>query len=47
MRESRVEGCISLFFRQFRIARIEVEKRVYVFRRMYLIEGNPRLKDKL
>lgn len=47
VRESRVEGCISLFFRQFRIARIDVEKRVYVFRRAYLIEGDPRLKDKL
>lgn len=47
VRESRVEGCVSLFFRQFRTARIEVEKRVYVFRRMYLIEGDPRLKDKL
>ena len=47
VRESRVEGCISLFFRQFRIARIDVEKRAYVFRRAYLIEGDPRLKDKL
>ena len=46
VRESHIEGCISLFFRQFRIGRLNVEKRVYEFRRAYLIEGDPRLKDK-
>lgn len=45
VRESHIEGCISLFFRQFRIGRLNVEKRTYDFRRAYLIEGDPRLKD--
>lgn len=47
VRESHVEGCISLFFRQFRIGRFNVEKRAYEFRRAYLIEGDPRLTDRL
>ena len=46
VRASHIEGCISLFFRQFRIGRINVEKRTFEFRRAYLIEGDPRLKDK-
>ena len=46
VRASHIEGCISLFFRQFRIGRLNVEKRAYEFRRVYLIEGDPRLKDK-
>ena len=46
IRESSKEGCISLFYRQFRIGRINVEKRAYEFRRIYLIEGDPRLTDK-
>lgn len=47
VRPSHIEGCISLFFRQFRIGRINVEKRTFEFRRAYLIEGDPRLKDKV
>ena len=43
VRESRLPGQISLFFRQFRIGRIDVEKRVFTFKRAYLIEGDPRL----
>lgn len=42
IRPSHIHGCISLFFRNFRIGRIDVEKRVYTFRRIYLIEGDPR-----
>lgn len=42
IRRSHIHGCISLFFRNFRIGRIDVEKRVYTFRRSYLIEGDPR-----
>lgn len=42
VRESHIPGCISLFFRQFRIGRIDVEKRVYTFKRAYLIDGDPR-----
>lgn len=42
MRKSHIPGCLSLFFRQFRIARIDTEKRVFTFKRAYLIEGDPR-----
>ena len=45
MRKSRIEGCISLFYRQFRIGRIDIEKRVFTFKRAYLIENDPRLTD--
>lgn len=43
VRESSLPGQISLFFRQFRIGRIDVEKRVYTLKRTYLIDGDPRL----
>lgn len=43
VRESSLPGQISLFFRQFRIGRIDVENRVYTSKRAYLIEGDPRL----
>lgn len=43
VRPSHIQGCISLFFRNFRIGRIDVEKRAFTFRRIYLIEGDPRL----
>lgn len=46
VKPSHIEGCISLYFRQFRIGRINVEKRTYEFKRAYLIEGDPRLKSK-
>lgn len=42
VRPSGIENCISLFFRQFRIGRIDVEKRVYTLKRAYLIQGDPR-----
>ena len=42
VRPSHIPGCISLFFRQFRIGRIDVEKRVFTFKRAYLIESDPR-----
>lgn len=43
VRPSRIPGCISLFFRQFRIGRIDVHRRVFTFKRAYLIEGDPRM----
>lgn len=42
VRPSHIEDCISLFFRQFRIGRINVKKRVFTFRCAYLIHGDPR-----
>lgn len=46
VRPSSVEGCISLFFRQFRIGRIDVERRVFTLKRAYLIDGDPRHQKK-
>lgn len=45
VQESKVEGCINLLYRQFRIGRIDIEKRVFTFKRAYLIENDPRLTD--
>ena len=42
VRPSHIQGCISLFFRQFRIGRIDVDKRVFTFKRAYLIHHDPR-----
>jgi hypothetical protein len=33
---------INLYFRQFRIGQIDIEKRVFTFKRAYLIDGDPR-----
>lgn len=43
IRESRLEGQFTIEFRQFKIARIDPEKRVFTMKRAYLIEGDPRL----
>lgn len=43
VRESHIPGNISLFFRQFRIGRIDQERRVFTLKRAYLIDGDPRL----
>ena len=42
IRESHLPGQITLLFRQFRIGRIDVEKRVYTMKRIQLLEGDPR-----
>ena len=42
LRQSKIPNCVSLFFRQFRIGRIDTEKRVFTFRKAYLIDGDPR-----
>jgi len=42
VRESFVPNSISLFYRQFRIGRIDVDRRVYTLKAAYLIEGDPR-----
>lgn len=42
IRESHIPGCISLFYRQFRIGRIDVDRRVFTLKKSYLIEGDPR-----
>lgn len=45
IRESHIQGCVSLFFRQFRIGRIDLEKRVFTFKKAYLIHNDPRLTE--
>jgi len=42
VRESSRQGCITLHYRQFKIARIDVDKRVFQFKKIYLTEGDPR-----
>ena len=42
IRESHIENCVSLFFREFRIGRIDVKKEEFIFKRAYLIENDPR-----
>lgn len=46
IRPSHVSGCISLFYRQFRIGRIDLDKKVFTLKRAYLIDGDPRLQDR-
>lgn len=44
LRESRKGShLINLYFRQFRIGQIDTERRVFTFKRAYLIDGDPRL----
>ena len=38
-------GLINLYFRQFIIGQINIEKRVFTFKRSYLIHGDPRLQN--
>ena len=40
---SHIRGCITLQFRQFKIGRIDLERRVFTFKRAFLIEGDPRM----
>lgn len=42
VRESHLPGQITLVFRQFRIGRIDLEKRAYTLKRAYLLHGDPR-----
>ena len=42
IRESHLPGQITLMFRNFKIGRIDLDKRVYTLKRAYLIEGDPR-----
>jgi len=44
VRESSHKGCITLHFRQFKIARIDVDKRVFQYKKIYLAEDDPRFE---
>ena len=42
IKPSSKEGLLNLYYRQFKIARIDLKERTVVSRRSYLIEGDPR-----
>lgn len=45
VRESHTAGRMNLYFRQFKIAQIDLDKRVFTSRKVYLIDGDPRSTD--
>lgn len=45
LKESSHPNCFDIYYRQFKIARINVEKRVFEFKRIYLAENDPRFSD--
>lgn len=44
IRESSRSDCINLYYRQFIIGKLNLEKRAFEFKRAYLTEGDPRHK---
>lgn len=46
VKPSSKEGFMNLFYRQFRIGRIDLKERALVSRRCYLIEGDPRIPER-
>lgn len=42
VRKSQVPNCYDLYFREFLIGRIDVERRVFTLKKAYLIAGDPR-----
>ena len=42
IRESSHPGCITIHYRQFKIARIDMDKRIFQYKKIYLAEGDPR-----
>ena len=46
VKESHKPDCINLYYRQFIIGQIDMMKRVYTFKKAYLIDGDPRFEGK-
>ena len=44
VRPSKKTDCINLYYRQFIIGQIDTRRRVYTFKKAYLIDGDPRRK---
>lgn len=42
IRKSQIPGCINLYYREFKIGQIDVDKRAFTQKRIYLAEGDPR-----
>ena len=47
VRESSIQGFANVYFRKFKIARININEKKFVFRRAYLIENDPRDIEKV
>ena len=47
IRESSVPGFINVYFRQFKIARINIDEKKFVSKRAYLVENDPRGTEKV
>lgn len=45
IRESSHPGCVTLCYRQFVIARLNIDKRVFEFKKIYLAENDPRFES--
>jgi transposase InsO family protein len=45
IRESSIKNNITLFFRQFKIGRIDVDKRSFSMKKIYLAENDPRFRE--
>lgn len=45
IRESHTLGQVDILYRQFILGRIDIEKRVFTFKRAYLINGDPRFES--
>lgn len=45
VRESHTAGRINLYFHQFKIAQIDMDRRAFVFRKAYLIDDDPRFEN--
>ena len=40
VRESRIDGCINIYYRQFRIARIDLREKAIISRKIYRADGD-------
>ena len=46
VKKSDIPNCINLYYRQFIIGQIDTEKRVYTFKKAYLVNGDPRKRER-
>lgn len=46
VKKSHKPNCFNLYYRQFILGQIDAQKRVYTFKKAYLIDGDPRYEDK-
>lgn len=46
LKETETDGCYDVYFRQFKIAQIDITERKFKFRRIYLSENDPRFLNR-